>query len=439
MSRILVLTACVLVACAVTYAPAGAQALAGYDVANAEWNGLSSLKQLVEDRGATLEQRDELSLTTLTPDDVLWLVYPTAPIDGDAVAAFVDAGGGLFVADDFGRADAVFTPFRLQRVASVQHERTFEGRGGIPVLRPVGDHPLSEEVAEVVANHPSGLRYDGMPVFRFDDGTGLLYDLNLGDGRAVFLSDASVLTNLMLPLRDNARLIANLVDSQCLGRSPCRILLLAEDATLRGRMVDVPDPASRARDLRDRLDRLVERLQSLRPPPATRRALEVFLLIAALIVLTSVFPMLAPSWVGRPRASAEALPPPTELEQAVQRYRSGAKTSFAGPVVLLKHDLERRFYAGLGMTRPPPGPGGRTARRAAAARWCQRHGRNTTREQRQVAAALERFAQLPDRPGTAPAGMSLDVRAFRRYQRDAQRLLAPFGPRDANERDRSTD
>ena len=55
----------------------------------------------------------------------------------------------------------------------------------------------------------------------------------LGDGRAVFVADASMAMNLMLPVADNARLFANIFDTTC-AQSECRFVVLADDATLSG-------------------------------------------------------------------------------------------------------------------------------------------------------------------------------------------------------------
>jgi hypothetical protein len=174
------------------------------------------------------------------------------------------------------------------------------------------------------------------------------------------------------------------------------------------------------------------RLRAWSPSPPTRRALEVFLWIAALIILSSVFPLIAVSWRGRPRARIAQMSASSDLERALARYRDGSGSApFGQPLVLLKHDFERRFYAGLGVPRPTGGKGGRPARLAAAERWVRRFG--TARgSARRVASVLERVAALPDRPESASPGMRLDARAFRRYHSETAPLLAPLHPPPAS-------
>ena len=398
--------------------------VADYRIAQSEWYGLSSFARVAASLGATVVEPADVDLASLDGADVLWIVYPTATIDVPALVTYVAGGGTIVVADDFGTGDALGRAFQLERAPSVAHSQRFDGREALFVVSPLGEHPLSVRVQRVVTNHPSGWRYAGRPVFAFDDDSGLLYDLNLGQGRALFLSDPSLLTNLMLPLLDNRVLVENLLTATCPAQGACRVVVAAQDTSVSGPLES--DGAGRGLPGLDAIGEAWARLRSWSPSPPTRRALEVFLWVAALIILSSVFPLVAVQWRGRPRARVARLTAVSDLERSLERYDSASPSApFAQPLVLLKHGFERTFYAGLGLQRPSPGRGGSAARRAAAERWVRRFGAHAG-EARRIARTLDRVAMLPDRADAAAAGMRLDVRTFRRYESELAPLLAPF-------------
>lgn len=407
---------------------AHAQSLADYRPENEDWNGLSSFVQLAEHQGASVRFASDVDVGALG-DALLVVVYPEATIDAASVADFVRSGGSLFVADDFGRGDTLAAAFGLQRVEPGPHEARFQGRSALPAFGPVGVHPLSEGIDLVVANHPSALIGDGLPVLRFDDGSGLVYDMSLGAGDAVFLADASLLTNLMLPVHDNQRLVQNVLRRACAERPACEIVVAAHDARVGGSVA--PEGEERRLDaILAALRELLEKLQSLSLPPGARRAVASLLLLGGLLILMTVFPSRVPAWLARPPRPISWDAPRSEYESALARYDGKRDGSYVLPTAMAKDAFERRFYHAVGLPRPPRG--NPAARKVAAERYVSKvkpalTAREREREVQRIERSLARFADLPERGMSATSGRRVDLNAFRRTLSEAQRLLEPLG------------
>lgn len=380
-------------------APAAAQdaELADYRVGNTDWNGLSSFEILAAHGGRTVEQRDTLDLGTLGDDDVLVLVYPTTELPVDDIAAWVHGGGALLVADDFGRADRLAEVFGLTRVTPPDEaEGLLLDNPALPYFRPVGTHPLSDRVGSVAANHATALRGEGLPVFAWPDGAGLVYDLSLGDGAAVFVADASMLTNLMLPLRDNARWLANTLDRLCADRLTCRLVVVAENGAIGGAPTNADGGAFDAR--LQALGESLERARESRVPPSALRLASALLLAGIIVIVVAVFPWAKPAWPRAPvppvrRRSA------SEFELGLRRYRGRYGTrSFVLPAALLRDTFHHLFYRTLGVAVPDHGSAGARGRRAAVDRYVRRfEPKASARRRRALVRLLDELARIPGR------------------------------------------
>ncbi len=370
-----------------------AGAVEDYRLENTDWNGLSSLAMLITHRGGHIEQRESIDLATLPDDTAVWIVAPRSVAGWEELRDWVWDGGQLVVADDFGSAAALAELFSLQRQSAPAATTSLLGNPRLPVLPPVGRHELTEGVGALVANHPSAFRGEGSPVVAFADGSGLVYDMLLGRGRAVFVSDASLLINLMLPLRDNARFVANVLAAQ---ERP-NVVLVSGDAALTRVAPNVGsqfDPSA----LRDTVEGALQQISASRPRPEVLHLAAILLAVGASALAFTVLPERAPrSWRPLPRA-----PRTSEFEAGIGRFTGRlAEASWAQPAALLRESLESSVWASI--DTPPLAPDAPPSAYAdAAARWVTRHeptlrGAARRRRVRDLAWALRRLATLPRR------------------------------------------
>lgn len=224
---------------------------ADFSLYNPGWNGASQLGRDLHGTGAfqpllSAASDDEglritpipLADTPLDPETTALLVLgPRAsytPAEREHVRAFVEGGGLLVLADDFGtgnelleavNASSRFVPQRALDFAFVKRPEFTVGIDFAP-------HPLTQGVSRTLLNYPAALRpgpqaevlantteaawldadEDGLR--DADEPSGPFPWLaveRVGGGTVVLLADPSVLINEMRPFGDNARLAANVV------------------------------------------------------------------------------------------------------------------------------------------------------------------------------------------------------------------------------------
>src|SRR5262249_41162494 len=85
-------------------ATASAAVLADYDPRSQAWNGMASFVGLAEGIGLEVTPTSMLDWSELSANDILVLVYPLQRVDPVRLGNFVQAGGNVVIADDFGDA-----------------------------------------------------------------------------------------------------------------------------------------------------------------------------------------------------------------------------------------------------------------------------------------------------------------------------------------------
>ncbi|MCC6620465.1 MAG: hypothetical protein IT385_04380 [Deltaproteobacteria bacterium] len=255
---------------------------ADYGLSPEPWNGLGYLITTAEEAKVVLEVVPSVDLSALSPDETLFLVYPTAPLAIDDLVAYVDAGGSLVVADDFGTSAPLLARVGIQRSARgpTEHHNFFSEQSHLPMLTPAGEHFLFFNVEHIVANHPatlsvapgaagpsSGVR----PILSFDGGREhLIVESPHGSGAVLAIADASLFLNEMQRrFYGNKQLAANVLRFYC-QREPCRVRLLMPGGGFSGRF----DPAKHRlgtlpRDLEEAIAGLDEALAELEQLLAT--------------------------------------------------------------------------------------------------------------------------------------------------------------------------
>jgi len=365
-SAALVSSVCLAVACLASV-PAHAQ---DYDPASTGWQGLSRFVALAQEQGAEVRLADTLNWDAISPDDVLVVVYPTEPLNPAPFASYLVDGGRMLLADDFGTATPLMERLSLQRLTpqagTLPHSRYVGGQPEWPRHRARGRHPLLADVEEVVSNVPAILLNQGGPVLRFDEGGGLVYDMTLGEGRAVVLSDPSVLINSMLAIADNGQFALNTLDYLCepAGES-CRIWVFHGDFETSGTYDSRSSDNAVDEDIVARVDAFNQRVREVLDELAQTELLYFLALLLALgsaAYLATVLPWQRSRRLSEfvQRERSELAPPQTEFDWNVARFsRAGRGMNHALPVAILKEVFEEIFLDALGLwpstskQRPP--------------------------------------------------------------------------------------
>src|SRR5262249_38598660 len=122
--------------------------------------------------------------------------------------------------------------FGLSRGEPPGQTPRYQDLPGLPVAR-AENHPVTQGVQRVVANHPAALRGQvGKPVLSFAPGEALCVEIEVGRGRLFALADPSVLINNMLELPENHAFAYNLVGA--LARPGGRLIVVTQEFAERG-------------------------------------------------------------------------------------------------------------------------------------------------------------------------------------------------------------
>ena len=211
----------------------GTEELPDYSPVRA-WNGLGRFVELAQSLGLRVEfvRADRVALD---PTLNLVLVFPDTAPDGVALRAFVEAGGRLLVADDYGFGSSALAPLGMLRVdGPTAPSIAFRGDSALPIAVPTMRHPVLEGVGAVVTNHPAALGPGPgahcLLAFYAPPPACLLAETELGFGTALALADPSVLIDLMLQVDGNRRLAEGLLRYLTTNRRAVLTLALPADA-----------------------------------------------------------------------------------------------------------------------------------------------------------------------------------------------------------------
>ncbi|MCA9563968.1 MAG: hypothetical protein KC561_10790, partial [Myxococcales bacterium] len=189
-----------------------------FGVANSEWNGISELLRGFQVRGVEVVLESP-NLANLGVDQPLWVINPQEPLPISDLVLWMTAGGTLLLADDFGEGEGLFNELGLMRIETpVTHNQYFRDNPSLPVFQTSeqtsGVAPIVRGEPVVVANHPAALidRTSGAsPTIPFANGTaGLIFEVPVGQGRLIAVSDPSLFINLMMQFPGNRTLANNL-------------------------------------------------------------------------------------------------------------------------------------------------------------------------------------------------------------------------------------
>ena len=386
------------------------QEVGEYDTDSGDWNGVRDFITLAQGEGVEVITHATLDFDTLELTEPVLVAFPKNALRGESLARFVIDGGRVILADDFGQSSSFLEQLDISRVEPLQgalpHDEFLERNPGLPVVRSRGAHPLLEDVQFVVANHPAVLFNVGGPVLAYSEDGGLVYDMNLGQGKAVVVGDASMLINHMLLIGDNGTFWRNALRYVCANQSPCRLHMVVGDFDQQGSwgredelLGDREAILENVRAFNESLSELMARV----PAEQLFYYLSILLAIGLGIYLYTIFPMrrTRPYSAYLSDARASVHPPQSEFDWNLARFAHGASSmNYALPVSILKEIFEELFLKEMGcweqgMEQRPKIP---EIGEQFATRYLELHSPDEVKKLRaQLVELLATFAGVPTR------------------------------------------
>ena len=335
--------------------PVSAQVLADYDPLSDEWHGLRDFVGAAETLGIQVEVASALDLASLDENSRLVVVYPQTPLNGQEFGQWLSDGGRMLLFDDFGTSEQLLERLEITRVVPSEgnfpHGDFADGRFAFPVFSPLGRHPLLDGVGRVVANHPAVLTNPGGAVIGYEAGGALVYDMNLGAGKAIVVADSSLVINQMLESADNLIFARNALVYVCGGAPGCVITLLTGEFEISGTYRG--EPSLGAKDVGDTIGTLNEAIEE-----AMRSILGELLFYMSVLLVLGIGAYLLTILPMRPTRAYSAyvsdffakIPnPQSEFDWNISRFGRGARAAnHALPMSILKETFEELFLKEMG-------------------------------------------------------------------------------------------
>ena len=275
-------------AMALAFGASVARAQQEYAPDNTEWDGLSEFMAVAEENHIAIDTPTDLDLGSLTPEDAIVILFPTANLP-TGLGGFMAEGGRVAIADDFGAAGSFLTSFGITRRPTATNG--LRGNPNLPIAAPSGAHPITAGVSALVTNHPTTLHHPELvPVFSIgDQSEAVVLAGAVGSGRLIVLGDPSVLINNMMQFRGNKRFALNLLQYLTSNGGSGRVFLVLPGAALHGRFgtLNADRPLERTR-------LALERATSLDLPDLMVRMLAGAIAAILLLFAVSALPRSSP-------------------------------------------------------------------------------------------------------------------------------------------------
>jgi len=214
---------------------------ADYDISNTNWNGISEIYKYTKNLGYSTDTVDDFESALSQKDVVLIVLYPQSQKYSKELKNFVENGGSLLLADDFGNgnevlSDALLFPISFGKGQVCDMENNYK-KSIAPIVR-VKNHPVTYGVKTIVTNHPTYIFPPSSEDIAFFYPTSFIDSnlngrkdqneksgeysfaraLNIGKGRVIVLSDPSIFINEMIDLGDNRLFYKNSINWLTFGK-----------------------------------------------------------------------------------------------------------------------------------------------------------------------------------------------------------------------------
>jgi len=197
---------------------------AEFSMFNTKWNGCSEFAKLLAEKGEIIPVMYPYNSVELSRlDGVLVVVGPDvdfSSLEAEEVRGFLENGGTLFIADDFGTANSLLEKLGVKAKFSTQLKDVFYSkRAEFPVVVRIEDPELAVGVEKVTLNIPSAIVGKGegevfsskVSVVGKNMGSyPVMAEIKYGEGKIIMLSDPSILINDMF--EENRQFIGNLAE-----------------------------------------------------------------------------------------------------------------------------------------------------------------------------------------------------------------------------------
>lgn len=195
-----------------------------FSMFNTNWNGCSEFAKVLVERGKIAPVLYSYNSIDLKREGVLIVVGPDvdfSPLEIEEVRSFLEEGGTLFIADDFGLANSLLEGLEVTGKFSDKPlgDIFYCKKADFPVVARIEDPQLSYGVEKLVLNIPSvitGLEGEEEVFSSKVSVVGgnrrsypILAEIRYGAGRVILLSDPDILINDMAT--ENRKFIDNLV------------------------------------------------------------------------------------------------------------------------------------------------------------------------------------------------------------------------------------
>jgi len=197
---------------------------AEFSMFNTKWNGCSKFAKLLAERGKVIPIMYPYNSVKLSKlDGVLIVIGPDvdfSSLEAEEVKRFLENGGILFIADDFGTANSLLEKLGVKARFSTQPLKDifYSKRAEFPVVVRIKDPELAVDVEKITLNIPSAIVGGKGEVFSSKVSVvgknmrsyPIMAEIKYGKGRIIMLSDPSILINDMF--EENRQFIENLVE-----------------------------------------------------------------------------------------------------------------------------------------------------------------------------------------------------------------------------------
>lgn len=181
-----------------------------FDPESTAWDGIAATVGALSAH-LTVHHPPRITLTDLTPNDVLFFLDPDPAVSVHDVAQHLIGGGALVLAGDGASSDHLFEAFGIELSVDFQGPVHLRGHQELVVAFPTAKgHALSDGAQALVTNRPAAVSHDRVgATFEMrgaapGGGTrGLVLAGQVGDGQLVAVGDPSLFINQMLTFRGN--------------------------------------------------------------------------------------------------------------------------------------------------------------------------------------------------------------------------------------------
>ncbi|MBE0478797.1 DUF4350 domain-containing protein [Candidatus Aerophobetes bacterium] len=207
-----------------------------FNLENPFWNGLKNFQEVTEATSVNLAS--EVRVTFFPAESILFIIGPSGPFGNEEVAlvkSYLEAGGGLVLADDFGSGNFLLEGLGLRSRFSgkLVVDALFRGKASC-LPKTVDISHFLANISALLLNYPTFLEIAPGEASVLATSSAFSYveelangnmekrpgpfpmiaEISYGKGKIYLVADASIFINCMLDEEDNRKLAASFVEGK---------------------------------------------------------------------------------------------------------------------------------------------------------------------------------------------------------------------------------